>query len=127
MVEAGNSVASQIRTLQEYYAAVLLEEASAAAAHRNDPYFTNSRGHNVGQDEILAIVYAREINLKPTEDESSNAGTYACRILRDLEKLKEKYRLNEVDPDGYGIATLHSISSKLLLFSDQNFKMRPAE
>ena len=127
MAHADNSLADQIRRLQQYFAAVLLEEASAAVAHRNDSYFTNSRGHNIGQDEILAIVYAENINLKPTDEESRNVQQYACRILNDLENVKEKYRLNEGDPDGYGIGTLHSISSKLSLFADQNFKTGTAQ
>src|SRR5438445_13643832 len=121
MAHADSPLVDQIRRLQQYYAAVLLEETSAAVTHRNDSYFTSSRGHNIGQDEILAIVYAEKINLKPTDEESRNVQQYARRILNDLENVKEKYRLNEDDPDGYGIGTLHSISSKLSLFADQNF------
>lgn len=121
MAHADNSPADQIGRLQQYYAAVLIEETSGAVAHRNNSYFTSSRGHNIGQDEILAIVYAQNINLKPTDEESRNVQRYASRILNDLENVKEKYRLNEDDPDGYGIGTLHSISSKLSLFADQNF------
>ena len=127
MARADNFQADQIKRLQQHYAAVLLEETSAAVAHRNNSYFTSSRGHNIGQDEILAIVYAEKINLKPTDEESGNVQQYARRILDDLENVKEKYRLNEGDPDGYGIGTLHSISSKLSLFADQNFKTRPAQ
>jgi hypothetical protein len=120
-------MADQIRRLQQYYIAVLREETSAAVAHRNDSYFTNSRGHNIGQDEILAIVYAENISLKPTDEESRNVQQYARRILNDLENVREKYRLNEDDADGSGVGTLHSISSKLSLFAGQNFKTGPVQ
>jgi hypothetical protein len=108
-----NDQSVSVASIREHFRMALDEEARLAHAHRSDSYYTSSRGRNVGEDEQLAVRYAREIDLLPSADEAGDPGRYAARILRDLESLKAKFRISEEDPDGYGIGTLHTISRKI--------------
>lgn len=116
---AGDSAVGQdiIAEIQNHYRAAIAEEAALASAHRTDPYYTSSRGHNVGQDEMVAVIYAEKIVLTPSAGERGDSAAYARRLLDDLEAIKADYRTSEDDPDGYGIGSLHSISRKLEPFT----------
>lgn len=112
---SGGRAASQpiIAEIQQHYRMAIAEQTALAFAHQSDPYYTSSRGRNVGQDEMVAVVYAEKIALTPSAAESGDPAAYARRLIDDLEAIKAEYRISEHDPDGYGIGTLHSISSKL--------------
>ncbi|MDC2891501.1 hypothetical protein [Psychrosphaera algicola] len=75
----------------------------------NDYYKDHITGHNVGYDELMAVNYLESIDLKPTDDEIKNIGSYTSRLLNELKLLTKKYQSVEEDPDGFGIGTLHSI------------------
>ena len=105
-----------IAEIQEQYRKAIAEETALAYGHRSDPHYTSSRGHNVGQDEMVAVVYAEKIVLTPTAAELGDPVSYANRLIDDIEAIKADYRKSEDDPDGYGIGTLHSISRKLEAF-----------
>ena len=109
--------AQLIAEIQDQYREALAEETALARAHQSDSYYTSSRGHNVGHDELVAVVYAEKIALAPSAAESGDPVGYANRLLGDLEAIKADYRIAEDDPDGYGIGTLHSISRKLEAFA----------
>ena len=102
-----------IAAIREQYREALDQETALACAHRSDPHYTSARGRNVGQDEMVAVIYAEKITLTPSAAESGDPAAYARRLLDDLEAIKAEYRIAEDDPDGYGIGTLHSISRKL--------------
>lgn len=108
-----NGLSVSIASIREHFRSALDEESKLAHAHRSDSYYTSSRGRNVGEDEQIAVRYAREIDLQPSADESGDPGRYAARLLGDLESLKAKFRVSEEDPEGYGIGTLHTISRKV--------------
>lgn len=114
----GCADASQrIIEIQDLYRKAIAEETALAYAHQSDSYYTSSRGHNVGHDEMVAVIYAEKIVLTPSAAESGDPVSYAHRLIDDLEAIKADYRISEDDPDGYGIGTLHSISRKLEAFS----------
>ncbi|QWG23537.1 hypothetical protein KMZ93_00860 [Bradyrhizobium sediminis] len=106
-----------IAEIQDQFREALAEETALACAHQSDSYYTSSRGHNIGHDEMVAVVYAEKIALAPSAAESGDPVSYAHRLLGDLEAIKAEYRIAEDDPDGYGIGTLHSISRKLEAFA----------
>ncbi|QWG13345.1 hypothetical protein KMZ29_00910 [Bradyrhizobium sediminis] len=109
--------AQLIAEIQDQFREALAEETALARAHQSDSYYTSARGHNVGHDEMVAVVYAEKIVLAPSAAESGDPVSYANRLLGDLEAIKADYRIVEDDPDGYGIGTLHSISRKLEAFA----------
>lgn len=113
------SAASQHSTaeIQDYYRRVIAEETALAYRHKSDPYYTSLRGHNVGDDEMVAVIYAGKITLTPSAAESGDPVLYARRLIDDLDAIKADYRMAEDDPDGYGIGTLHGISTKLARFT----------
>ena len=115
----GSADASQhiIAEIQDHYRKAIAEETALACAHQSDPYYTSSRGHNVGHDEMVAVIYAEKIVLTPSAAESGDPVSYANRLIDDLEAIKADYRISEDDPDGYGVGTLHSISRKLEAFA----------
>ena len=118
-VRADDSAVGQeiIAEIQVLYRAAIDEEAALALAHQSDPYYTSWRGHNVGQDEMVAATYAEQIILAPSVAELGNPDAYVRRLLDNLEAIKADYRISEDDPDGYGIGSLHSISRKLESFT----------
>lgn len=111
---AGQRVIAEI---QQHYRKAIAEETALAHGHQSDPYYTSSRGHNVGHDEMVAVVHAEKIALAPSAAELGDPVSYANRLIADLEAIKADYRISEEDPDGYGIGTLHSISRKLEPFA----------
>jgi len=102
-----------IAEIQELYRTAVGAETALAFDHKSDPYYTSSRGHNVGRDEMMAVIYAEKIVLTPSAAEFSDPLLYVNRLVADIEVIKADYRVAEDDPDGYGIGTLHSISRKL--------------
>jgi hypothetical protein len=109
--------AQRIAEIQDEFQEALDEETELAQAHKTDPYYTSSRGHNIGHDEMVAVTYAERILLTPSAAELRDPAAFAARLLADLEAIKAAYRTAEDDPDGYGIGTLHSISRKLEPFA----------
>lgn len=107
----------QIADIQALYRKAIAEETALASGHISDPYYTSSRGHNVGRDEMVAVIYAEKIVLTPGAAELGDPVLYANRLIGDLEAIKADYRISEDDPDGFGIGTLHSISRKLEPFT----------
>jgi hypothetical protein len=118
-LRGGDSAVGQevIAEIQVHYRAAIAEEAALALAHQSDPYYTSWRGHNVGQDEMVAVTYAEQIILTPSVAELGDPAAYTRRLLDNLEAIKADYRIAEDDPDGYGIGSLHSISRKLESFT----------
>lgn len=115
--EDGSATHQQrIAEIQDHFRQALAEETALAYGRQTDPYYASLRGHNVGQDEMMAVIYAEKIVLAPSGAESGDPVSYANRLLGDLEAIKAEYRISEDDPDGYGIGTLHSISRKLESF-----------
>lgn len=114
--DRGVADAQRIAEIQQHFREALAEEIELAYAHQSDPHYTSSRGHNIGHDEMVAVIYAEKIVLAPSESESGDPLSYAHRLLGDLEAIKADYRIAEDDPDGYGIGTLHSLSRKLEAF-----------
>jgi hypothetical protein len=112
----GASGENIIAEIQDHFREAIAVETALAYRHKSDSYYTCSRGHNVGQDEMLAVVYAEKIVLAPSAAESGDPVSFARRLLGDLEAIKAEFRISEDDPDGYGIGTLHSISRKLESF-----------
>jgi hypothetical protein len=102
-----------LQRIRTAYAQILGIELSNSQAHKKDYRFSISSGHNVGEDEYLAVQWARALKLEPSPDEMKKYDRYVSRVVSDIEKIKEKFRLQEFDPEGYGIATLHEISRKL--------------
>lgn len=102
-----------LQRIRTVYAQILDDELSTSQAHRKDDRFSSSSGHNVGKDEYSAVQWARTLKLEPSNDEMKKYTRYISRILDDIEKIKEEFRLQEADPEGFGIATLHGISRKL--------------
>jgi hypothetical protein len=113
-----------IADIQALYRTAIAEETALASGHMSDPYYTSSRGHNVGRDEMVAVIYAEKIVLTPGAAELGDPVLYANRLIGDLEAIKADYRISEDDPDGYGIGTLHSISRKLEPFTRGAFASR---
>lgn len=92
----------------------LRAEVSLAAAHMRDPYWTDSRtGHNIGHDELAAVRFMESISLEPTAEENDDPELYAGWILRQLDVVAERFRMEAPDPDGYGIATIGTVKRKL--------------
>jgi hypothetical protein len=102
-----------LQRIRTAYAQILGGELSSSQAHRKDYRFSISSGHNLGEDEYSAVQWARTLKLKPSTDEMKDYEQYVNRVLGDIEKMKEQFRLQELDPEGFGIATLHGISRKL--------------
>ena len=107
---------SSILAIQSAYKTALDEESALGSRHRMDSFYTSSRGHNIGKDELIAVIRARELVLTPTEAERADTVLYTNRLLADLEVIKQTYRVSEEDPEGYGIGTLHSLSRALASF-----------
>lgn len=101
-----------IAELQARYQAALATETALAFKHRSDPYWS-SGGHNIGDDELSAVEYAQGLDLVSAAVERGDPIRYGMGLLKDLESIKDRYRLNERDPDGYGIGTLHSIAREM--------------
>lgn len=92
----------------------LRAEVSLAAAHMRDFYWTDSRtGHNIGHDELAAIRKLEGILLEPTAEENDDPELYARWLLGQIEAVRERFRLEELDPDGYGIATIGTVARNL--------------
>lgn len=101
--------------IKERFEAALREESDLAQRHRVDSYYTDfSTGHNVGADELIAVGYARRIDIQPSAGEAGSPARYLLRVLDDLENAKSAFKSAETDIDGYGIGTLHSLTQKLL-------------
>jgi len=101
-----------IAQVQQHYWAILSKETAAALQHRSNPYWS-SGGHNIGDDELCAIEYARNISLTPDSIENGNPALYGIRLLRKLESTKESYIASQRDPEGFGIATLCTIAREM--------------
>jgi len=108
-----------ILAVQNAYKDALDQESALGSRHRLDSFYTSSRGHNIGKDELIAVLRARELVLTPTDAERDNAVLYVNRLLADLEVIKQVYRNSEEDPEGYGIGTLHSLSRALAPFGKE--------
>jgi len=94
--------------------AAITAEARAGREHLQDPYWRDAfTGHSVGQDEIDAVGYARQMRLTPSPSEQRKPVTYVNRLAQDFEVLKLRFRRDEPDPDGYGIGTLHAVTNAL--------------
>ena len=106
--------ADQVSKIQQAFRTALSNESASAHRHQSDVHFTTSRGRNVGEDEHLALVYAQRLKLAPEPGEESEQ--YLLRLLRKLEAQKQDFRLNEEDPEGFGVATLHGLSRVLEQF-----------
>jgi len=94
--------------------AAITAEARAGQEHLQDPYWHDTlTGHSVGQDELDAVGYARQVRLTPSPSEQRKPVTYVNRLAQDFEVLKLRFRRDEPDPDGYGIGTLHAVTNAL--------------
>jgi hypothetical protein len=103
----------EIRQVRLAFEAALGIESKVAHEHRSSHYFTTSRGHNVGRDEQLALIYAQRLRLTPLPEEIDDCSAYLKRLLDELETEKRNFRASEEDPEGFGIATLHGLSRVL--------------
>jgi len=102
-----------IQFVDRAFSRILDHELAAGHAHVNDSRYTDSSLHNIGKDELAAVACARALNLHPSDGEMDEYDRYVDRVLGDLERMKDRFRLEQDDPHGYGIATLHGISRKL--------------
>jgi len=83
-------------------------------AHMNNSYWTDSRtGHNVGKDELTAVLFMQVISKEPFWNSALVPDVFAEKLLRRLEEIGEKYRSENIDPDGYGIATIGTVARRL--------------
>lgn len=111
----GEKVGFSTEEIRGRFESALREEEELARRHQMDPYFTDmTTGRNVSADEFIATYYAKQIELQPTEDEKTDPDRYLRRLLSDLEQTKDKFRSSERDNDGYGIGTLHTLTTKLI-------------
>lgn len=102
-----------IDDIQNAFRKAIGQETTVAFHHQSDSYYTSSRGHNVGRDEMMAVVFAQRLVLTASATERADPLLYARRLIADLEVIKSEYRVSEDDPDGFGIATLYGISRAL--------------
>lgn len=116
-VQVARPLPPAILAVQDAYKVALDQESALGSQHRLDSYYTTSRGHNIGKDELIAVLRAQTLDLMPTEAEHDDVVLYANRLLADLEIIKQNYRTSEEDPEGYGIGTLHSLSRALVPFA----------
>jgi hypothetical protein len=102
---------SLIQQLQLRIAEILEDETRKANEHLADPYWSSS-GHNIGEDELQAVAFARRVDFKLLESDEGSPNKYADRVLEALEASKPAFRALAPDPDGYGIGTLHDITRR---------------
>lgn len=107
------SADQRVLQIQQAFQAALSSESAAAYKHQSDIQFTTGRGRNLSQDERLALLYAQRLQLAPAAGELGDPKQYLLRLLQELETQKHDFRLNEEDPEGVGIATLHGLSRVL--------------
>lgn len=86
-----------------------LERAERVALTRyRDAFFTNSQsGHNVGADELEALLHIRTIDRSQGWGERDRA--YLRRLQRAALAAKSHYVESAEDPDGYGAATFNEM------------------
>jgi len=97
--------------LQKCFADILDDETRKANEHLGNPYWSSS-GHNIGQDELQALAFARRVDFHLLDSDEGHAKKYAERVLEALEACKPAFRDLAADPEGYGIGTLHEISRR---------------
>lgn len=102
-----------IAEIQDEFRKAIEHETAVAFKHQSDAYYTDSRGHNVGGDEMTAVIFAGRLVLTPGAAELADPLLYATRLMADLESIKGAYRVSQDDPEGYGIGTLHGFSRVL--------------
>jgi hypothetical protein len=98
-----------IHHLQLCIAEILGDETRKANEHLANPYWSSS-GHNIGQDELQAVAFARRVDFNLLESDEGSAEKYAERVQEALNTCKPDFRALADDPDGYGIGTLHDIT-----------------
>jgi hypothetical protein len=90
----------------EEFQSIVHRELLQAMAHESDSYWMHD-GYNVGQEECRATSIASDAHYTPKYGESP--AQYATTTLSRLRDLESRYRIDYVDPDGYGGAIFSSI------------------
>ena len=102
---------SDSSSLKEKIIEIIKDERKLAKEHLNDPYYTDMMtGHNIGEDEELAVKYA-EIAFKAAND-LEDKNQFINKFIGELLNQKNVFRRVCEDPDGFGIVTLHDVERR---------------
>ena len=84
-----------------------------ASGQRHNPYWTSSTGYNLKSWEVEGYSACRSLLYAAKPRALESAWSYADRLLKQLEALKNVYRESSADEDGGGVGAVGSVILEL--------------